>query len=151
MQIKYKIVEIHEQEHSIVVRYYSDLLPETELATHCDDFGNITRARTDVNIVLEVPPPVGAKLHSFIMKHCPMGLFETKEKVLNPNIDTSMNDIKPWFNVEVEQHIEKIGPTKSITRLIPGTTRIHGQPVELIVEEPTASIDDLLEKAKKIA
>ena len=44
--IKYKIVEVNEAEHSLVVRYYTDKITEESLAVDILD-GVIRRCRTD--------------------------------------------------------------------------------------------------------
>ena len=97
--IKYKIIEVNEAEHSIVVRYYTDKITEESLATDILD-GVIRRGRTDYSIDLPVPPPLGKKLHDFIIAKAPFDWFNSKENVLDPNIDTSLDSIKEYMHVE---------------------------------------------------
>ena len=59
MQIKYKIIGCSEEERSIIVRFYSDVITEEELADRDTDGeiirhsdGSIKNCRTDYNINL---------------------------------------------------------------------------------------------------
>lgn len=98
--IKYKIVEVHDESHSIVVRYYTDKITEQSLAIDTLD-GVIRRCRTDYSIDLPVPAPTGDDLHKFIIRYAPTQWFEIQEAVLDPAIDTSLTAIKQELNKEV--------------------------------------------------
>jgi hypothetical protein len=87
--IKYKIVEVWPADHSIVVRYYSESLTESELASQIVD-DQIIRCRTDVSITVPIPEPSEEELDKLIMQNCPLHFFEMKEKIKDPAIDTSM-------------------------------------------------------------
>jgi hypothetical protein len=101
MQIKYRILEAHPDEQLIVVRYYSDAVPEDSLASQVDAEGNMLRCRTDVAINLPLPTPSGADLEKLILRSCPIGLFEIKAAVADPGVDTSLSGILPMVGVEV--------------------------------------------------
>lgn len=97
--IKYKIIETNVVEHSIVVRYYTDIITEAMLAT--DVLNNvIRRCRTDYALDLPVPTPAGTALHDFIVARAPTAWLETQEAVLNPNIDTSLSAIIALVGIE---------------------------------------------------
>lgn len=98
--IKYKIIEIHPEQHSIVVRFYSDLITEGSLATQWSETGEVLRGRTDYNIDLPVPSPEGAALVGFISAHAPVEWLGVQEKLLDPVIDTSMTTLIPLVGVE---------------------------------------------------
>lgn len=98
--IKYKIIEIDTSQHSIVVRFYSDLITETSLATQWSETGGILRGRTDYNIDLPIPAPEGAALVDFISKHAPTEWLSVQEKLLDPLIDTSLVVLTPLLNIE---------------------------------------------------
>jgi hypothetical protein len=101
MNIHFKIVEVHPQQHSIVVRYYTDVITEQMLASQVDPVtGVILRARTDYNIDLPVPHPVGDALNTFILGRAPVDWLKLQEDVLNPAIDTSMVMVKELLGVE---------------------------------------------------
>ncbi len=99
--IKYKIVETDTSQHSIVVRYYTDIITEAMLSTDTLD-GIIRRCRTDYSFDLPVPAPTGTALHDFIIARAPTDWLHTQEDILNPNIDTSLAAIIPLLGVEVE-------------------------------------------------
>jgi hypothetical protein len=101
IMIKYKIIETNTAEHSIVVRYYTDIITEAMLATDVVD-NVIRRCRTDYSFDLPVPAPTGTALHDFIVARAPTAWLQTQEDVLNPAIDTSLAAIIPLVGVEVE-------------------------------------------------
>tara|TARA_Y100000034_G_scaffold69712_1_gene84139 strand:+ start:183 stop:551 length:369 start_codon:yes stop_codon:yes gene_type:complete len=108
MQIKYKIISCSEEERSIIVRFYSDVITEEELANrdeageiirHSD--GSIKNCRTDYNINLfQVPAPTGNDLEVFIARHAPKDWLEMLEKVKDPAIDTTLSTIKDMVGPE---------------------------------------------------
>lgn len=98
--IKYKIIEVHPEHHSIVVRFYSDVITEGSLATQWSETGEVLRGRTDYNIDLPIPSPEGAALVAFISAHAPVEWLGVQEKLLDPVIDTSMGTLLPMVGVE---------------------------------------------------
>lgn len=96
--IKYQIIEVNEKYHTIVVRYFSDVVTPEQLAI--DVLGDeIRRCSTDFNMELPVPPPTGVDLHEFIMARAPVSFISLQEAVLDPNVDTSMESIKAEIGV----------------------------------------------------
>lgn len=112
MNIKYKIISVDPTEHTMIVRFYTDLLTEEKLASvrnadgspaEVDEDGNILHCRTDMNIAIwQVPAPSGEELDAYIKLHAPVQWFELQEKIHNPEIDTSMADIIAKVGQEVE-------------------------------------------------
>lgn len=98
--IKYKIIEIDEAQHSIVVRYYTDTITEEMLAVDILD-GVIRRCRTDYSMDLPVPAPTGPDLHTFISLRAPRDWLLAQEDIINPNVDTSLTELIPLLNIEV--------------------------------------------------
>lgn len=93
MHIKMKIVEVNPDQHSIVMRYFSEKLTEDILAVH-DGQGNVERredgspmrCRTDANVqILVVPAPTGQALLDYLFKRNPPNheWFELQEKILD--------------------------------------------------------------------
>jgi len=80
--IKYKIIEIHEEQNSIVVRYYTDKISEASLASLVDEDGTISRCRTDFNLDMPYPMPDATDLDKIILAAAPKIWLETLEKVL---------------------------------------------------------------------
>jgi hypothetical protein len=101
MEMKFRIIEAYPNEHQIVVRFYTDELPESELISQAGPNGEILRARTDVAILLPVPPPNGDALVALIMRHCPTHFFELKKAISDPLVDTSLGTILPLVGQEV--------------------------------------------------
>jgi len=97
--IKYKIIEINTEQHSIVVRYYTDIVTEAMLATDILD-GVIRRCRTDYSFDLPVPAPTGTALDDFINARAPVAWLTTQEAVLNPDVDTSLSAMTALLGVE---------------------------------------------------
>tara|TARA_R110000744_G_scaffold379311_1_gene497024 strand:+ start:574 stop:945 length:372 start_codon:yes stop_codon:yes gene_type:complete len=111
MHIKYKIIGFSTEEHTIVVRYYSDVTTEEDLAVRDVDTGEIIRhsdgsvqtCRTDVNITLwNVPALTGSDLDKFISRQAPKQWFEILEKIKDPAIDTTLSNIKDMVGEERE-------------------------------------------------
>lgn len=93
MIIKYKIVKTVPAEHQILVRFYSDTMPESSLVSAWEDDGVTPRSyRTEY--LLALPVPVPADLEGYIMRHCPVGWFDLQEKIADPSVDTSMGAIQ---------------------------------------------------------
>ena len=99
INLKYKIVEVNTNEHSMVVRYYTDVITEAMLATDTLD-GVIRRCRTDYSMDLPVPAPSGDELDAFIVARAPVAWFGTQEAVINPAIDTSLTGVLALLDVE---------------------------------------------------
>ena len=119
MHIKYKIVGFSTEEHTIVVRYYSDVTTEEDLAVrdvdtgeiirHSDTDGTIKNCRTDVNITLwDVPALTGSDLDEYISRHAPKQWFEILEKIKDPAIDTTLSTIKDMVGEERDVVTEPI-------------------------------------------
>jgi hypothetical protein len=100
MDIKYKIIETFPEEHQVLVRFYSDQLPESQLVSAYNQDGSPRRYRTDYLVTLPVPAPTGVDLEKFIMAYCPVGWFELKAKIADATIDTSLSYLAPSFGQE---------------------------------------------------
>jgi hypothetical protein len=100
MNLRYKIIEVNTKEHSIVVRFYTDVITEEMLAVDVVD-GVIRRGRTDYSIDLPFPAPTGNALAEFIVSRAPVGWFTTQEAVLNPVLDTSLSSVAELVGKEL--------------------------------------------------
>lgn len=101
MNLRYKIVEVNTNEHSIVVRYYTDIITEEMLATDVLD-GVIRRCKTDYSFDLPFPAPTGLELNKFISARAPTAWLETQESLRNPSANTALAAITPLKGVEIE-------------------------------------------------
>jgi len=101
MNIHYKIVEAWPSDHLIVVRYWTDKLSEEFLASDSNrkEDGTPVRCRSDVSFTLPVPAPTGISLEKIILMNAPKVWLQTLEDVENPDIDTSLSEIKNMVGV----------------------------------------------------
>jgi len=91
MTIKFRIVDVNHKERQLIVRFFSDLLPESELvAEYAADGRTPVAYRTDYAITVPIPAPEGVELAAFIMQYCPVDWFDLKHAVLDPSIPTPM-------------------------------------------------------------
>jgi len=91
MHIKYKIIEVHPEQHSIVVRFYSDTLSEESLDTHQAGVSDLGRCKFDLNITLyKTPAMTGDALHKHISQCAPIYAMALEDDIRNPNVDTSL-------------------------------------------------------------
>jgi hypothetical protein len=110
MNFKYKIIEVHPEQHSIVVRFYTDKVSVEHLCLKDEDGnprlnedGEIARCKTDFNINLwEVPAITGEALHARIVECCPSILLALEEKILDSELDTSLTGMTSLIGEEVE-------------------------------------------------
>jgi hypothetical protein len=99
MNIHYRVVEVWPENHSIVVRYWTDNVTEDYLKA--DDNrkpdGSPWRCRSDVSLTFPIPAPTGEELDKWIKKNAPVVFLETQEKVLDPYTDTTLSHISEGF------------------------------------------------------
>ena len=119
MNIHYKIVEVWPSDHLIVVRYWTDVVSEQFLANSEEYFddGSPRRCRSDVSITLPTPTPAGKDLEDIIMRNAPSYWLKTLEDVMDPFVDTSMQNILNMrgqiFTKEYQKNQENSTPVLS--------------------------------------
>jgi hypothetical protein len=112
MAYKYKIIQVTPEQHSIVVRYYTDSLTEELLCVHRDEDGEpirnedgmIERCRYDLNITLFKTAgslPTGEALKERIVGCAPHVHMELEEKINDPSVDTSLSALVDLIGQEV--------------------------------------------------
>ena len=110
MEIKCKIISSSPEEHSVVVRYYTDKLSEEALAVRNPDTGEIilnsdgaiATCRTDCNVTIwPVPVPTGQDLYNYIAVTAPRQWLELMESVMNPAMDTTLESVSSLIGQEV--------------------------------------------------
>ena len=155
INIKYKIVGTFPAEHQVMVRFYSDTLPESELVSAwMPDGVTPARYRTDYLITLPVPTPVGAALEAFIMRHCPVTWFDLKAKIADAAVDTSMSALVASVGVERAVAVDT-SPQAPSAPAVPESVAMW-QAREILIEEGLlaqinayfASIPDALMREK---
>lgn len=97
--IKYKIIEVNQADHSIVVRYYTDTITEELLAVDVLD-GVVRRARTDYSIDLPIPTPTGEVLEAIIMAVAPVKWLTERELLADTANPVSMDSVIALLGVE---------------------------------------------------
>lgn len=117
MTVKFKILNKELDQHSVVVRYYTDTFTEDSLATsYINDAngnrvidrnpdGSPKRCQTDYNInIWNVAATQitanSAALVDYISKAAPFDWFDLKEAVMNVNVDTNMALVDALIGVE---------------------------------------------------
>lgn len=114
MDIKYKIISVDENEHSMVVRFFTGTMTEEDLALEVNG-GEVTRARTDYNItVWPTPAPTGDELHEYIMRHAPLDFFALHDAIKDPGIDTSLTEAKAMVGQVHVLEVDRIGPQRQL-------------------------------------
>lgn len=103
MKINYRILRVDENEHSILVRYYTDIVTEAYLATPKNADGTFettpegypVSCRTDYYFnIWETPSPTQERIVEIIQNGAPKDWLYLHEQILNSNIDTSLTEVK---------------------------------------------------------
>jgi hypothetical protein len=110
-EVKFKIIEIDTTQHSMVVRYFSDLLTEDELASsfEIDEQGNRViqrrpdgspaRCQTDYNInIWRIPAPSPEEIKKIASQAAPQEWFKLKHEIILNTADTSMSNVASLMN-----------------------------------------------------
>lgn len=113
MEIKFKIIEIHPDQHSMVVRYWTDMFSQDDLASSIsfDNDGNKiidrredgtpARCQTDMNInIWQVPAPSSNAIIQIANNSAPYDWFALKHAVADPAVDTSLANVAAIMNTE---------------------------------------------------
>ena len=105
MNINYRILSKDDEQHSLVIRYWTNIISEESLATSVDYKGNIEvdgnghplRCRTDYNLTLYgLNRPTDVELHNLAMRSAPVSFFKLLElrKIDPQKLDLSaVNDL----------------------------------------------------------
>ena len=150
MEVKYKIIDFDPAQHSITVRYYTDLLTQDSLATSYNidgtiarrDDGTPQRCQTDyhINIWKTDTSPTEDEIKEIARNAAPFDWFKLKHDVLDPNIDTSLSNVLSLLNQEFVT-------TKPVSILIDAmnssNTSANTSAEELIENEIQKIIDSL--------
>ena len=119
MTIKFRILNKELEQHSVVVRYYSDFFTEDLLATsftvdsNGDKIidrgadGKPLRCQTDYNINIwnVQATQIGANSNAiidYLSRSAPFDWFDLKQAVMNAEVDTNMVAIDPLIGMEFQ-------------------------------------------------
>jgi hypothetical protein len=128
-EIKFKIIELDTTQHSMVVRYFSDLLTEEELASsfELDEQGNRViqrrpdgspvRCQTDYNInIWRVPAPSTEEIKKIASQSAPRDWFRLKHEIILNTSDTSMANVASLMNqVIVAENIDNLNNSAELS------------------------------------
>lgn len=110
MIIKYKIVELYENDRTMVVRYYTDVLSEKDLESvpNPDDPSKPIRCKSDVSLSIPLPEPTSVELEKLILRNAPIAGLEVLEKIkTQPELSTLITT-SSLLNVEVSKTKEEL-------------------------------------------
>jgi phosphoribosylformylglycinamidine (FGAM) synthase PurS component len=112
MEVKFKIIDIDSSQHSMIVRYYTNLLTEDSLATSYNPDGTIARrsdgspqrCQTDYNFnIWQTDPPITEEqIKKIANDGAPYDWFKLRHDILDPQIDTSLNVVSNLLNTEFD-------------------------------------------------
>lgn len=117
--IKYKIIEIDEQNQLMVVRYWTDWLTEEELAVDSNKRtdGTPVRCRTDYSINIWDHMKTEEDIENVLTNNIPVDWFKLQYVIRAPDIDHTINGrlshIKKIQNLSFNKKI----PLKDITKI----------------------------------
>lgn len=113
MNLKYRIIEIYPETHSIVVRYSTNIATEESLATIHDlrADGTPFRCRSDVVITLPIPEPSAEELDKIIVQNAPIKGLKDVELILDANVNTSLSTSMSLLGIVKEVEIVDSVPT----------------------------------------
>jgi hypothetical protein len=110
MNINYKIVEVHEDNRVMVVRYFTDIVTENDLDVLPTPTGNSSPARckTDVSLNIPLPEPTEAELHKILLRNAPIEALKTFEAMKTQPDSASLSlvhNMKDVTYTKTEQQI----------------------------------------------
>lgn len=127
--MKYRIISTDPENHSIVVRYYTDILTEDMLAAEFDypidgspktirrlADGIPERCRTDYNYNIWNVRATKEDIEKYIIDSAPLEWFEMQHKILDPQTDTSLSQIEDLIGKEVDFDKERLVIPKEIEK-----------------------------------
>lgn len=103
MNIHYRIVKVDPEAHGIVIRYFTDVVTEMDLANSFNEDGTVKlnadgyplSTRTDILMsIFDTPTPSAEEIDRRIMFNAPVDWLKLQEDIVNPDIDTKMRDIR---------------------------------------------------------
>jgi len=107
MKINYRILSVEEDQHSMVVRYWTDKITEEMLAIEFEPNGKIrktkhgwpVRCSTDYNLnFYNNYDPSKEEVNHYIMKNAPIEWLKLKEEILDPRVKMNLDSVKQLVN-----------------------------------------------------
>lgn len=112
INLKYKIVERHDEHHSIVVRYWSDIVAEEDVRFSSESLpdGSPVRCKTDLNIVITENINTEEELEKFIINHAPIHELKQEERKKTSNTTVIMSVVNSFMDKTHEKEIDLTPP-----------------------------------------
>lgn len=140
----YRVIEIDKNNHSFVVRYWTDKIGEDYLATVMDENNNIVRnddgypvrCMTDINITLyDKPNPSKSDIEELIVSNANLQWLNLREQLSSSNTNYDMSNVSSILNqtklaerdiqlsglpvnIDVENNLKILYPDKDINLII---------------------------------
>lgn len=111
INIRYRVLSVNEEEQSMLVRYSTDFLSEQDLTTGEGNAEDNTPLRciTDYNLSIWDGIETEEALDKFITSAAPIAVFKLKHKIMDSNVDHTINGrlsmVKSLLNKTVEKEI----------------------------------------------
>jgi hypothetical protein len=108
MKINYRVLSYNEKDHSMLIRYWTDVLSEDDLALMFDEYGKIiynangypVRARTDINVTFyDNPNPSNEDIINKIKSSGPIGWLELMEKNKLANTEYALSNVANFVGI----------------------------------------------------
>ena len=157
--IKYKIIEIDEQNQLMVVRYWTDWLTEEELAVDSNKRtdGTPVRCRTDYSINIWDHMKTEEDIENVLTNNIPVDWFKLQYVIRAPDIDHTINGrlshIKDLLNKIFEKKIQiKVEQISEINTTVTTVSENLNNFYEALENAPSLTeneLDNLLKKFVK--
>jgi hypothetical protein len=108
MKINYRVLSYNEKDHSMSVRYWTDILSEDDLNALFDEYNNIVynsngypvRTKTDMNITFyNNPNPSSNDIVNLIQKNVPTSWIYNLEQTKISNTEYSLANVASFVGV----------------------------------------------------
>lgn len=116
MNINYKIIETYPDKNQIVVRYYTDLVSEDDLAVYKEPDGSFTRCVTDTCIDIPLVEFNSAQVVERIQSACNKQFLEQQEMIKLANVG---NVPQVTHNIQLIESLSGTSGVFSSTKVIP--------------------------------
>lgn len=103
MNIHYRIIKVDPESHGVIIRYFTDMLTEMDLASSFNEDGSVklnadgypVATRTDVLMsIYDTPTPSAEEIEKRIKLNAPIDWLKLQEDITNPEIDTRMRELR---------------------------------------------------------
>lgn len=132
MNLHYKIIEIYPDDNLVVVRYWTDMLSQQDLASdsRLNEHDEPVRCRSDVSVTLPIPTPADQELDDLLVRSAPFEWLKMMEKVKDPEVDTSLEGIYQLHHKVFSKKVEEMTAA--------GVNALSDSDIEKLIESITS-------------